>query len=84
MNGIGSTIVKLLIASLVLGMAMSLFGINPLNLIEHFGQTIQTIFVFVVDLASWGARYVMLGAIVVVPIWLILRVLNTIGRRNRE
>ena len=84
MPKLGSTIAKLLILSLIVGMVMALFGITPKGLIENFGETIADIFNFIVRIAEWGARYVLLGAVIVVPIWLIKRLLDAVGRKNRE
>ncbi|MCW5729653.1 MAG: integrase [Alphaproteobacteria bacterium] len=80
---LGGTILKLIIFSLVAGMVMSFFDITPQRLIENFGETVREIFQFVVDAVEWGARYVLLGAVIVVPIWLIKLLFDALGRRGR-
>lgn len=79
---IGSTILKLIFFSLVVGMLMSFFGISPLQLIENFGETIRDVFHFVTRVIEWGAKYVLLGAVIVVPVWLIKLLFDAIGRRR--
>jgi hypothetical protein len=76
-RGYGPTIVKLLIACFLVGMLLRLLHITPANLIEHFGETIRQLFDFGVSLlhsamstVEWVVPYILLGAIIVVPIWL--------------
>jgi hypothetical protein len=74
---VGPTIVKLLIACFLVGMLLRLIGFTPLNLIQHFGETVRRLYDFGVSLlhsavstVEWAVPYILLGAIVVVPIWL--------------
>ncbi len=67
-----STLIKLLVASLVVGLVLSFFDIDPKNLIANFGKTIQDIFSLAADWISKAVKYVLLGAIIVLPIWAIV------------
>jgi hypothetical protein len=83
-QSIGRTIVKLLLASLVVGLLMRWFGITPRSLIANFGETIERMFTSAVSFAGWAIDYVLLGAVIVVPIWLIGYLLNVArGKRGR-
>jgi hypothetical protein len=75
-KGIGSTIVKLLIASLVVGLLMRWFDVTPRSLITHFGETIVRAFDRMAQFAGWAVDYVLLGAVIVVPIWAVWFVFN--------
>jgi polyferredoxin len=72
----GRLIVKLIIVSLIVGVAMSAFGLSPLDL---FG----TIRDFVMRLWNMGfsaigkfADYLLLGACVVVPAFIVIRLFS--------
>lgn len=66
-----STIIKIVVASLVVGMMLTLFDIQPQDLMRNLGDTVVDIFNIVVDLVEWSVQYILIGAVVVVPIWLI-------------
>ena len=62
---------------------ISFFYINPKELLANFGETLQDIFALAVRCIEWSVKYVLLGAVVVVPIWLILFLINKArGKRN--
>jgi len=65
------TIIKIVIGSFIVGILLAFFDIDPKELMADFGETVQAIFKVVADVIEWGVKYVLLGAVVVVPIWLI-------------
>lgn len=75
-KGIAGTIVKLLVASLAVGIVMRWLGITPRSLIAHFGETVREAFDKLADFAGWAVDYVVVGAVVVVPIWLVVFLLG--------
>jgi hypothetical protein len=75
-KGIGGTVVKLLIASLLVGLAMRLLGVTPRSLIANFGATVERTFDALAGFAGWAVDYVLLGAVIVVPIWLVVFLLD--------
>lgn len=66
------TIFKILIASLVLGFILKFFEINPKDLLLNFGETLRSAFAWAGDFVAGSVEYVLVGAIIVVPIWLIV------------
>ncbi len=68
---VASTVVKIAVASLAVGLALSLFDIQPQDLMRNLGDTVVEIFDLMVDLLEWSVKYILIGAIVVVPIWLV-------------
>jgi len=84
-----SDILKLIIASAVVGVTLRLFGLNPRTLWADFFDAAGDFF------ASWpralaaaleavgpAASYVFYGAIIVVPVWIAFRILNAMfGKR---
>lgn len=77
------TVFKLFIASLLVGLVMHWFGITPRSLIVDFGATVQRLFNTLAGFFGWAAEYVLYGACIVLPIWLIVVLLDRAkGRRN--
>ncbi len=66
-----SPIVKIAIISLLVGLALAFFDINPRSLVESLGETVVNIYEVVLSFLKWSLKYVLLGAVVVVPIWLV-------------
>jgi hypothetical protein len=79
---IGRTIFKLLLASLVVGLAMRWLGVTPRSLIANFGETIEHLFGATAHFANWAIDYVLVGAVIVVPIWLVGFLLKMAGRKK--
>lgn len=73
---IRDTLIKLVLFSFVIGLLLSFFEIDPAELLKNFGATAEKIFEIVADIIEWGVKYVLLGAVVVVPIWLVFFLLG--------
>ena len=71
-NSVFSTVVKLAVISLLVGMALAFFDITPQRLLENLGSTVIEIYRLVLRFVRWAFEYILIGAVVVVPIWLAL------------
>tara|TARA_R110002167_G_scaffold91024_2_gene244776 strand:+ start:91 stop:339 length:249 start_codon:yes stop_codon:yes gene_type:complete len=67
-----STLFKVLLASLILGFLLKFFEIDPKDLLLNFGQTLRNMFAWAGDFVAGSVEYVLIGAIIVVPVWLIV------------
>lgn len=69
-------LVKLLVISLVVGFVMSVFHWTPWDFFDALHRMVLRI--WNMGFAALGdfARYILLGAVIVVPVFLILRVLS--------
>ncbi|MBC8269151.1 MAG: hypothetical protein H8E36_10420 [Rhodospirillaceae bacterium] len=67
-----STVIKLAIGSLLLGLLLRFFAVNPRNLLEGLGDTALAIFDTLAGILAWAVEYILIGAIVIVPIWLVI------------
>jgi len=56
------TIIKLAVASLIVGLFLGFFNIDPRELLAEFGDTVQKTFSIVASVVEWGVKYVLLGA----------------------
>ncbi len=78
------TLVKVVLASLVVGTVMAHFGITPQQVIGATGLSADR----VEDLARQGLAWVwpnvLLGAMVIVPIWLLVFLLRPPGQKSSE
>lgn len=72
-DSVGGTILRLVLLSIVVGVVLSALGITPYNIVERFQLLIRRIADLGFDAFHWAFTYFLLGAIVVVPIWLIIR-----------
>ena len=74
------TIVRLLVASAIVGMAMAYFDFTPRDVVRYVTGFATEI---VDNAAAWvgtAVSYVLLGAVIVIPIWLISLLLKTFRR----
>jgi hypothetical protein len=63
------TLVKLAVASLIVGTVMSHFGVTPDKLIGAFGLTPERAIELAQQGMSWALPNLTLGALVIVPVW---------------
>jgi uncharacterized membrane protein YqjE len=78
-DSIGRTLVRLVLLSIVVGIIFSVLGITPFNLIERIEQLVRRILDLGLDAFRSAFGYFLLGAVVVIPVWFILRLLK-VGR----
>lgn len=77
-------IIRLALLSLVVGVILSALGITPRNFFYHIEVLLRRIYDLGFATFDWLLQYLILGAIVVVPIWLVARLFGAFGRQNRE
>ncbi len=77
-----NTVVKLVIASLVVGLVMAMVNVTPLSLIQNLGDNFEAMFSTLVNAASWAITYIIMGAVIVVPIWLLFRLMGAKSKRS--
>jgi hypothetical protein len=67
---------RLILLSILIGVVLSAFGLDPLNIIRSLQTLLQRIWDMGFDTVRWLWGYFLLGAVIVIPVWLILRVVN--------
>jgi hypothetical protein len=72
----GAVLVKLIFLSLLVGAFMSMLGITPPDLLDRAFDLIRAIRDLGIDAFGSFGRWLIYGAMVVVPIWLLIRLLN--------
>jgi hypothetical protein len=80
-GSIASVALRLIVVSFVVGMAMAMFGFDPENIYESAIRSARRVIEFALtDFRQFG-RILLTGAMVVVPVWFVLRLLD--ARRAR-
>lgn len=75
-------IVRLVIMSVVVGIILSALGITPDNLFYRLTLLVERIYAMGWGAVEWALGYFLIGAVIVVPIWLISRLFG--GGRRRD
>ena len=66
------TVVKLLVLSLVVGLILVGLNVDPKNVLYSLRDGAIRLFDMGVDVFGWAFSYILIGAVVVIPIWLAL------------
>ena len=78
----GSTIFKLIIACFLVGFGLALFRIDPRDLLTSAANLARSLAQWSVSVFGDALSYILLGAVIVIPIWLIFYLLRAVrGRR---
>jgi hypothetical protein len=68
---------RLILLSILVGVVLATFGFDPRNILRSIEQLFRWIWDFGFDTVNWLWRYFLLGAVIVIPIWLLMRVFGT-------
>jgi hypothetical protein len=87
-------LIRLAILSLVVGVVLAALGFSPFDIIDSLRRLAARIYDMGFAAIEKSFRYFLLGAVIVFPVWLIVRVFKLMGRgsenvldapsRNRE
>lgn len=72
-------LVRLAIISLIVGVVLAALGFSPYDLVQTVRDLIQRIYDMGFVAIEKGFRYFLLGAVIVFPIWLLMRVFKVFG-----
>jgi hypothetical protein len=67
---------RLVLVSILVGVVLAAIGLDPWNIIASVERLIRSIWNMGWDTVLWLWRYFLLGAVIVIPIWIIMRVVN--------
>ena len=68
---------RLVLLSILVGVILAAIGLDPWNIIESVRALILHVWTMGYDVLRWLWRYFLLGAVIVVPIWLLVRLSKT-------
>jgi hypothetical protein len=69
-------LVRLVLLCILVGVVLSALGFDPWNILPSLQRFVIGIWEMGFDAVRWVWRYFLLGAIVVIPIWLITRLVR--------
>ena len=75
-DSVAGTIVRLILLSIVVGIVFAALDINFSNLVESLVRLVRRIYDLGFSLIGRAVDYFLLGAVVVIPIWFIVRLLS--------
>jgi hypothetical protein len=67
---------KLILLSILIGVVLSALGLDPWNIVQSVERLIRHVWNMGFDAVKWLWQYFLLGAVLVIPIWLILRMMR--------
>ena len=77
-------ILRLVLLCVPAGFLLAALNVNPRDLwVDFFGTLAESwgrFIRFITESAGWAIEYFLLGAVLVIPIWIVFRILRTLGR----
>tara|TARA_B100000282_G_C31303558_1_gene296673 strand:+ start:26 stop:331 length:306 start_codon:yes stop_codon:yes gene_type:complete len=77
-------ILRLVFLCVLAGFLLAALNVNPRDLwVDFFGTLAESwgrFIRFITESAGWAIEYFLLGAVLVIPIWIVFRILRTLGR----
>jgi hypothetical protein len=64
---------RLALLSILVGVLLQIMGLDPLNIFNSVQELVRRLWSMGFETVRWLARYLVLGAVIVVPIWFVLR-----------
>ena len=75
-----STLVKVAVASLIVGTILAHFGITADQILTEFGLTPEKIAELLRQGLAWAMPNLLLGSLIIVPVWLLVYLFRPPGR----
>ena len=67
---------RLILVSILVGVVLSALGLDPFDIVRSLQRLAESIWNMGFDAFRWLWRYLLLGAVIVIPLWFILRLIN--------
>ncbi|MGH6671776.1 MAG: DUF6460 domain-containing protein [Xanthobacteraceae bacterium] len=64
---------RLILLSILVGVILAAIGLDPLDIVDSLRRLITHFWNMGFEAVRWLWRYFLLGAVIVVPIWILLR-----------
>ncbi|WP_420909589.1 DUF6460 domain-containing protein [Kaistia nematophila] len=69
-------LLRLVVISLIVGIVLSALGLSPYDIVEKAQQLVWRIWNMGFGAIEWIWKYFLLGAVIVIPVWIVIRLLN--------
>ena len=67
---------RLILLSILIGVVLSALGLDPFDIVHSIERLIRSLWNLGFDAFRWLWRYFLLGAVIVIPIWILMRLFN--------
>jgi hypothetical protein len=74
-----ATVIRLALLSVVVGVVLSALQIRPTEIFSYIKRAIDWVYSLGFGAIEWAFQYFLVGAMIVIPIWLISRLFARIG-----
>lgn len=71
-----AVLARLILVSILVGVILAALGLDPFDIVRSIEHLFRSIWNMGFDAVRWLWRYFLLGAVIVIPIWIIVRLLN--------
>ena len=71
-----AVLARLVLLSILVGVILSALGLDPFDIVHSIERLIRTLWNMGFDAFRWLWRYFLLGAVIVIPIWILMRLFN--------
>jgi len=75
---------RLILLSVLVGVILAALGLDPRDILRSVQELVTRIWSMGFDAIAWLWRYFLLGAVIVIPVWFVMRVLRAPGERHRD
>jgi len=75
-------VLRLAILSLIVGVVLAALGFSPFEILDSIRRLAERIYDMGFAAIEKAFRYFLLGAVIVFPVWLVMRVLKIAGRTS--
>ena len=80
-----SDLIAIFFLCVLAGLVLAVFNVDPATLWGDFfgavGEAWRSFFVIIADSLGWAVQYFFLGAVLVIPIWIVWRVIRAVSNR---
>ena len=77
-------LLRLIILSLIVGVVLAALGFSPYEIIDSIARLVERIYNLGFEAVEKAGRYFLLGAVIVFPIWLVVRLFKFTGRGDTD
>jgi hypothetical protein len=77
-------LLRLIILSLIVGVVLAALGFSPYEIIDSIARLVERIYNLGFEAVEKAFRYFLLGAVIVFPIWLVVRLFKFAGRDDAD
>ena len=67
---------RLILLSILIGVVLSALGLDPFDIVHSIERLLRSIWNLGFDAFRWLWRYFLLGAVIVIPVWILMRLFN--------